>query len=61
MMTQTSYCDVTEIVYVLNCILDVVSYIKFVLSLVEKCNDISSGYEVIYCAYDVTDLVHMAS
>ena len=31
-MTQTSYCDVTWIVYILNCILDVVSYVKFVLS-----------------------------
>ena len=31
-MTQTSDCDVTGIVYILNCILDVVSYVKFVLS-----------------------------
>ena len=31
-MTQSSDCDVTWIVYILNCILDVVSYVKFVLS-----------------------------
>ena len=31
-MTQTSDCDVTWIVHILNCILDVVSYVKFVLS-----------------------------
>ena len=31
-MTQTSDCDVTCIVYILNCILDVVSYVKVVLS-----------------------------
>ena len=33
-MTQTSDCDVTWIVYILNCILDVISYVKFVLSQV---------------------------
>ena len=31
-MTQTSDCNITWIVYILNCILDVVSYVKFVLS-----------------------------
>ena len=31
-MTQTSDSDVTGMVYILNCILDVVSYIKVVLS-----------------------------
>ena len=31
-MTQTSDGDVTWIVYILNCILDVVSYVKVVLS-----------------------------
>ena len=31
-MTQSSDCDVTKIVYILNCILDVVSYVKVVLS-----------------------------
>ena len=33
-MTQTSDC-VTWIVYILNCILDVISYVKFVLSQVQ--------------------------
>ena len=31
-MTQTSDCDVTWMVYILHCILDVVSYVKVVLS-----------------------------
>ena len=31
-MTQISDCDITGIVYILNCILDVVSYVKVVLS-----------------------------
>ena len=56
-MTQISYCDVTWIVYILNCILIVVSYVKFVLSEVQLCDDISRGYDIIYSAYDVTDIV----
>ena len=31
-MTQTRDCDVTWIVHMLNCILDVISYVKVVLS-----------------------------
>ena len=31
-MTQTTDCDVTWIVYILNFILDVVSYVKILLS-----------------------------
>ena len=31
-MTQNTDCDITWMVYILNCILDVVSYVKVVLS-----------------------------
>ena len=61
MTIQSSDCDVTGIVYILSCILDVVAYVKVLLSLVEKCDDISSGYDVIYSAYDATDRVGVVS
>ena len=59
--TQTSDCDVTRMVYILNCILDVVSYIKVVLSQVEECDDINNLYDVIYSAYGVTRIVGVMS
>ena len=56
-MTQTIDCDVTWMVYILNCILDVVSYVKVVLSQVEECDDINNVYDVIYSVYGVTRIV----
>ena len=60
-MAQTSDCDVTWIVYILNRILDVVSYVKVVLSQVEECDDINNVYDVIYSAYGVTRIVGVMS
>ena len=41
-MTQISVCDVTCIVYMWPYILDVISYIQSVMSLVQYCDDIRS-------------------
>ena len=60
-MTQTIDCDVTWMVYILNCILDVVSYVKVVLSQVEECDDINNVYDVIYSVYGVTRIVGVMS
>ena len=60
-MTHISGCDVTCVVYMFPCILDVVSYIEVALSYVQYCDDISSGCDVIYSAYDVTHRVGMMS
>ena len=59
--TQISDCDVTRIMYILNCIRVVVSYVKFVLSQVEECDDINNLYDVIYSAYGVTRIVGVMS
>ena len=60
-MTQTSDCDVTWMVYILNCILDVVSYVKVVLSQVEECDGINNVYDIIYSVYGVTRIVGVMS
>ena len=59
--TQTSDCAVTWMVYILNCILDVVSYVKVVLSQVEECDGINNVYDVIYSVYGVTRIVGVMS
>ena len=49
-----SVFDVSCRVYMLPYILDVVSYIEAVMSLVQYCDDIRIGSDVLYSACDVT-------
>ena len=60
-LTQTSDCAVTWMVYILNCIVDVISYVKVVLLQVEYCDEKSNVYDVIHSAYGVTRIVRIMS